>query len=96
MEGGWRAQKEDVTLGGEAKRLNSEVLMLTDRGLMLNLRMKTGQWFAEAAGKFTHTHTQKKQGQTIWRGVPTPPGERGTRREYGSLQTPLKRTDSSE
>lgn len=30
--------------------------MLTDRGLMLNLRKKTGQWFAEAAGKFTHAN----------------------------------------
>lgn len=33
--------------------------------------------------------------QTIWRGGPVPPEEQGTRREYGPLQTPLKRRDSS-
>lgn len=65
--------------------------MLTERGLMLNLRMKPHQRSAEAAGEFTHAKNTK----TIWRGGPTPPGEQGTRREYGSLQPPLKRRDSS-
>lgn len=36
-EGKLRTQKQGFTLGGEANKVNSEVLMLTERGLMLNL-----------------------------------------------------------
>lgn len=39
-EGKLRTQKQGFTLGGDANKVNSEVLMLTERGLLLNLQKK--------------------------------------------------------
>lgn len=55
------AQKQGFTLGGEASKVNSEVLMLTARGLMLNLqKKKKNQESAVAAAKFTHAKSENK------------------------------------
>lgn len=59
-----RAQKQGFTLGGEANKVNSEVLMLTERGLMLNLQKKKQtkkcQESAAAAAEFTQAKTENK------------------------------------
>lgn len=94
-EGKSRAQKQGYTLGGEANKVNSEVLMLTERGLMLNLQKKTNKKLSGVCSGSCWIYTGKNWEQTIWRGGPVPPEEQGTRREYGPLQTPLKRRDSS-
>lgn len=53
-------QQQGFTLKVEANKVNSEVLMLTERGLMLNLWDGGSQESAPTAAKFIHTKTENK------------------------------------